>query len=113
MIDNISSLLPGNSWTDRIYGALRSGERGKLEAAALALSEHRAACPRSRATLSLLGYTSFQLQNYATSSECYEELVRLREERLLEVSSSGQRHGLCVVHAKDFPAHVAHPRTSH
>ncbi|KAJ3193110.1 Tetratricopeptide repeat protein 30A [Irineochytrium annulatum] len=65
--------IPEGKYTATIYSYIRDG---RFTDVIKILSNELQSFPRSRAALSLLGYSYFQTQDYAAATTCYEQLVR-------------------------------------
>ncbi|VEL19793.1 unnamed protein product [Protopolystoma xenopodis] len=64
-------------FTSVIYGHIRDQ---KYKDAISILNQHLLAHSSNRAALSLLGYCLYQLQDYVSASDCYEQLANLYPE---------------------------------
>ncbi|KAJ3111684.1 Tetratricopeptide repeat protein 30A [Phlyctochytrium bullatum] len=65
--------VPEGKFTSTIYTFIRDS---RFQDAIKILNHELTTFPKSRAALSLLGYCYYQIQDYASSSNCYEQLVR-------------------------------------
>ncbi|KAJ3291276.1 Tetratricopeptide repeat protein 30A [Blyttiomyces sp. JEL0837] len=65
--------VPEGKYTSTIYGLIKDG---KYQDVIKILANELQSFPKSRAALSLLGYSYYQIQDYSNSANCYEQLVR-------------------------------------
>lgn len=66
--------IPDGQMTTTVYTLIREE---KFQEAVMVLTNQLQYFPRSRAALSLLGYSYYQLQDFMSASEKYEQLCRL------------------------------------
>nr|KAJ3418848.1 Tetratricopeptide repeat protein 30A [Polyrhizophydium stewartii] len=66
--------IPEGRYTATLYGFIRDG---RFHDVIKILANELQVSPKSRAALSLLGYSYYQVQDYHAASDCYEQLVRL------------------------------------
>lgn len=65
--------LKEGEFTAAIYGAIKDQ---KYKEAVNMLNQQLLVHPSSRAALSLLGYCFYQLQDFVSASDCYEQLTQ-------------------------------------
>ncbi|KAI9339947.1 hypothetical protein BDR26DRAFT_861866 [Obelidium mucronatum] len=65
--------LPEGKYTATIYGMIRDS---RFTDVIKLLTNELQSFPKSRAALSLLGYCFFQVQDFASAANCYEQLLR-------------------------------------
>ncbi len=95
-IFGVPGRTPEGQFTSLIYGYIR--EEAYDEAVRI-LTVELQNFPRSRAALSLLGYCYYQMQDFRSSAQCYEELVRFYP----DVDSYRVYYAQCLYKAGLYP----------